>query len=74
MQMQANGIFEKRRKEQSVGWLEDMINEKLRYHFFHNPDIVNALPRIKHDVVNGKLPTTAAVYKLFDIYNNSRNS
>lgn len=72
-QMQANGIFENRRKEQSIGWLEDMINEKLQYHFFHNPDIVNALPIIKQDVVNGKLPTTAAVYKLFDIYNNSRN-
>lgn len=72
-QMRANGIFENRRKEQSIGWLEDMINEKLRYHFFHNPEIVSALPGIKQDVVNGRLPTTAAVYKLFDIYNNSRN-
>lgn len=73
-QMQANGIFENRRKEQSIGWLEDMINEKLLYHFFNNPAIIETLPGIKRDVVNGRLPTTAAVYKLFDIYDNSRTS
>lgn len=72
-QMQSNGIFENRRKKQSIGWLEDMINEKLLYHFFHNPAIVNALPGIKEDVVNGKLPITAAVYKLFDIYSCHKN-
>lgn len=72
-QMRANGVFENRRKEQSIGWLEDMINEKLQYHFFRNPEIAKALPAIKRDVVEGVLPTTAAVYKLFDIYNNSRH-
>lgn len=73
-QMQANGIFENRRKKQSIGWLEDMINEKLQYHFFRNPAIVNALPEIKQDVLNGKLPITAAVYKLFDIYSDYKNT
>lgn len=73
-QMQANGVFENRRKTQSIGWLEDMINEKLQYHFFHNPAIVNALPGIKEDVVNGRLPITAAVYRLFDIYNDHKNA
>lgn len=71
-QMRANGIFANRRKEQSLGWLEDMINEKLRYHFFHNGEIIKALPKIKQAVISGELPTTAAVYKLFDIYDNSR--
>ena len=71
-QMRANGIFENRRKEQNIGWLEDMINEKLQYHFFHNAEIERALPRVKKEVAEGRLPATAAVYKLFDIYNNSK--
>lgn len=60
-----SGIFQQRRKEQSLYWVYSMIEEELKHIFYSNPAIKDELPTIKNAVSEGSmLPTTAAEYLL----------
>lgn len=56
-----SGFFEMRRKQQSLQWTFDMIEEELKDSFYKHPKIVKILPEIKEKLLQEKiLPTTAA--------------
>jgi len=55
------GVFEERRKNQSLAWVFSMIENYLKESFFNNPHVQKELPNIKDKLLNGTLlPTTAA--------------
>jgi LAO/AO transport system kinase len=67
------GVFEEKRKKQTVDWMWSMVEEGLRDYFYHNPDINKLLPKIIKEVEKGKTsPTTAASELLDFLYKNDR--
>ncbi|MCP4147726.1 MAG: methylmalonyl Co-A mutase-associated GTPase MeaB [bacterium] len=55
------GVFEERRKNQSLEWVLAMIENYLKESFYNNPDVHNSYPQVKESILNGAmLPTTAA--------------
>lgn len=56
-----SGIFNERRKKQSLDWVFGIVEHFLKDHFFSHPSVRKKLPSIKKKILNGSiLPTTAA--------------
>ena|GEM_PF-6190308 len=62
-----NGVFEKRRKEQVLKWVNDMAQEHLKNLVNANQAIAAAKLRIEAEVTAGKLPPTQAAKEIIDV-------
>jgi LAO/AO transport system kinase len=61
----ATGDFARRRQRQSVEWMRDMIDDRLRSAMRQNPAVAAELPRLEAEVRDGRLlPTLAADHVL----------
>jgi LAO/AO transport system kinase len=65
---EASGVFEARRKEQSISWMKSMLEEYLVSRFYSNPKIKAQQPEIESQVVGGTLPVTTAAQILLDMF------
>ncbi len=65
-QTQATGVFERRRRSQTMEWVYTMAREYLEHTFFENPRIKAALPFVEQSVLAGTLSPTLAVQKLIE--------
>jgi len=63
-----SGLFEERRRRQTLDWMEDMLSQQLWHDFTHNPGTLAQWPLIERDVIAGKLSATSAVKQLFNAY------
>lgn len=71
-QTKKSGIFESRRKSQTLDWVHAMINEQLLKLFYRHPDVSGDLPQIEKAVLDGSMPPTSAVTELFKKFNGSK--
>lgn len=65
--VKANGVFESRRKEQVLRWVNDMAREHLETLIDSNAAIAAARKRIEGEVAAGKLPPTQAAQEIIDV-------
>jgi len=63
-----NGYFEKRRSEQSLDWMQEAIDERLRAHFYANPEIADQLEQIRGEVLANKISPFAAATEMLEKY------
>lgn len=63
-----NSYFYNRRREQSKYWMYETIDESIRNHFYHHPEIDRELHSLEEKVLSGKLGSFAAAKKLLKIY------
>ncbi len=66
----SSGIFEQRRKEQTMEWIYSTIENELKKRFYSNPEVRGVLPLIKEKVMEGKLLPVEAVEELLNRYFN----
>jgi len=65
---QKNKYFEKRRQEQELKIFFESIGEKLKDHFYQNPEIQDQLVFIKEKIIEGKLSSYQAGNLLLNSY------
>ncbi|MBD8070375.1 methylmalonyl Co-A mutase-associated GTPase MeaB [Bacillus sp. PS06] len=63
-----SGFFEERRKTQLKDWVYSMIREELEQRFFSNSIVQTELPRLEHEVFQGRIIASSAVDEIFKIY------
>jgi LAO/AO transport system kinase len=63
-----SGVFEQRRKDQSIEWAFRMVEDTLRDEFYSNEKIQNAIASIKQDILKDKITPTLAAEKLLSIF------
>lgn len=61
-----SGVFEKRRQEQNLDWLHELLNEALRQRFLANTVMRGRLNDLSGLVARGELPPVKAVQTLID--------
>lgn len=66
------GIFDQRRRQQTLEWVYTIIEEELKKKFFNDPDIAKVLPEIEKNVLSGALTPTNAVNQLLNIFFNKQ--
>lgn len=66
-----NGSFEQRRTQQAIYWMRQSIDEALRNHFYHKPEIASMLEKKEQEVLNNEKTSFRAARELLDYYYNS---
>ena len=61
------GAFAKRRQDQAVTWMREMLTDRLLARLKSDPRVASALPAIEEDVRHGKLMPTRAVDHILDL-------
>ncbi len=69
-----SGVFDERRKFQTVDWMLTMVENNLKHNFYTNNDVSKNLPLVKRQVLNGEILPTIAAEKLLKIFYNSFGS
>jgi LAO/AO transport system kinase len=64
----SSGIFESRRKNQVLSWVNSMAEEEILNEFYRNPKIKSQKPEIEKSLLEGKITPSIAVKKLMEIY------
>lgn len=60
--------FEHKRNEQSKFWMYESINEKLKSHFYQNPEIQKLLEESEQKVLSNELSSFIAAGNMLDLY------
>jgi LAO/AO transport system kinase len=63
-----SGVFNQRRKDQSIEWVFRMIEDSLRDEFYNNEKVQKAITSIKEDIAKDKSTPTLAAEKLLKIF------
>jgi LAO/AO transport system kinase len=66
--VKTNHYFEEKRKDQNQYWMMETINEQLKNHFYHHPEIIALLKQNKKAVQNDELSPFAAAMILLEKY------
>jgi LAO/AO transport system kinase len=65
---QFNDFFTQRRNEQSKYWMYETINERLKDHFYSNPEIQALLTKFEGQVTSNEISSFIAANSLLDTY------
>lgn len=63
-----SGVFEQRRKDQSVEWVFRMVEDTLYDEFYNNEKVQKAITSLKHEILKDKITPTLAAEKLLKIF------
>ena len=63
-----SGVFEKRRKYQSIEWVFRMVEDTLKDEFYNDDKVQNAITSIKEEISNDKITPTLAAEKLLKLF------
>ena len=66
--IEANGYFERQRRHQARYWMYETIDEQLRAHFYHNPEIEKLLAAKEIRVLNNQQSSFTAARDILDCY------
>ncbi|HJX70689.1 MAG TPA: methylmalonyl Co-A mutase-associated GTPase MeaB [Bacteroidales bacterium] len=67
-----NDFFSKKRKEQSLYWMYETINQNLKENFYHSPDIKKLLARYEKRVLEDKISSFMAARLLLKKYHSGQ--
>ncbi len=70
-QTKENGVFQRRRQEQTLSWVRSMIDEHLHTIFFQNPVVKGRIPEVQEAVLAGKISPSQAVTELVEVFDQS---
>jgi LAO/AO transport system kinase len=57
-------VFERRRHQQDLDWMHNLILEQIKRTFYGRPDIKLNLPAIERKVIEGRMSPTQAATQL----------
>lgn len=60
----ASGVFERRRHQQDLDWMHNLILEQIKRTFYSRPDVKLNLPAIERKVIEGQMSPTQAATQL----------
>ena len=63
-----SGVFEQRRKDQSIEWVFRMVEDTLRDEFYNNEKVQKAISSIKQEILKDKITPTLSAEKLLSIF------
>jgi LAO/AO transport system kinase len=63
-QLEPKGIIAARRRQQSLEWLAESVQEGLRQRFYQNPRVQAELPAVREAILRGELTVPGATQTL----------
>jgi LAO/AO transport system kinase len=66
-QFEPGGLIAKRRQEQSLDWLSNLVNEELLRRFYHDPGVRERLAALQQAILRGETTPVRAARELLDL-------
>jgi LAO/AO transport system kinase len=63
-----SGVFNQRRKDQSIEWVFRMVEDTLKDDFYNNDKVQNLINSIKEEIIKDKITPTLAAEKLLNFF------
>lgn len=63
-----SGAFSRRRHQQNIDWVNNMVTEQLKRNFYNHPSIRMNLPIMERMVVDGRISPTSAARQLLAMF------
>jgi LAO/AO transport system kinase len=63
-ELEPKGVIAKRRQQQAVDWLADLIRDELQRRFEHHPRVQARLPGVRESLLRGEITAVSAVRTL----------
>jgi LAO/AO transport system kinase len=59
-----SGVFEKRRQQQNLDWMHNLVLEQIKRSFYSNTSVRQNMPAIEQQVIGGRISSTQAATRL----------
>jgi LAO/AO transport system kinase len=69
--VKASGVFEERRKQQTLSWVYTMIEDYIKQKFYNCEAVAKERPSVESQVISGALSATEAASELIRLYEDS---
>ena len=69
-----NGYFSGKRNQQSIYWMHETIQEKLKRNFYDNPEIKHRIAELEKQVIDDKLSSFMAAGQLLQMYSKLKHN
>lgn len=66
--LRLKGLLERRRAQQNVNWMHEMMLQELKQRFLHHPAVKPRLRELEQQVAGGELPAYTAARDLLEIF------
>jgi len=63
-----SGVFEERRQSQMLEWVFSMVTDQLEYRFYNHDGVKRSIPKLKDEIIEGKISATKAATLLLNIF------
>jgi LAO/AO transport system kinase len=63
-ELEPKGVIARRRRQQALDWLTDLIQDELRRRFYQDPRVAEELPALQSALLRGELTAVQAAVKL----------
>jgi LAO/AO transport system kinase len=70
--LEPKGFIAKRRQQQTLEWLGNLIHDELRRRFDHDPRVMTKLPELKEALLRGEMTVVRAAKILLEAHGGSR--
>jgi LAO/AO transport system kinase len=68
VRMEPSGVIAKRRQEQSLEWLADLVRDELLRRFYHDPKVKTRLPALQQALLRGDTTAVRAAQELLEAF------
>jgi LAO/AO transport system kinase len=62
-----SGVFGKRRQQQNLDWMHNLVLEQIKHAFYNDPDVKRNMPAIEQQVIGGRISPTQAATQLLSM-------
>ncbi len=73
-ELEAKGVIAKRRQQQMLEWLNDLIHDELRRRFDRDPRVIAKLPELRDALLRGETTAVRAANSLLDAHRGSEEA
>jgi LAO/AO transport system kinase len=72
-ELEPKGIIARRRQQQTLDWLGDLIHEELRRQFYQDPSVKAQLPELREQLLRGEITAVLAAKLLLKLHGATKN-
>lgn len=72
--LEPKGVISRRRQQQSLEWLSDLVHEELRRRFYRDPLIKERLPAVQSALLRGEITAVSAARELVALHRHNQKA
>jgi LAO/AO transport system kinase len=67
------GTIARRRQEQSLSWMDSLIQDELKQRFYDDPRVLSVLPMLRDKLMSGEITAVRAAAQLLDLHQHQQS-